>query len=166
MHPEFTPKDIARFWAKVDRSGGPDACWPWVGSRHPRGYGYFSVKIQRWTHVYAHRFSFLLANGRWPMPSGMHACDNPPCCNPAHISEGTQQDNIRDCIAKGRSRSGASGVRGEAHPKAKLTDDGVRLIRRRAAAGEPSQAIADDFGVCARTITDIVRGKFWKHVQN
>lgn len=27
------------FWAKVDTSGGPDACWLWAGSRNRGGYG-------------------------------------------------------------------------------------------------------------------------------
>ena len=32
-----------RFRRKVDRTGGPEACWPWIGTRDPNGYGRFSI---------------------------------------------------------------------------------------------------------------------------
>ena len=71
----------ARFWPKVDKSGGPDACWPWMGGKTQRGYGYFTADGHR---TYAHIFSFELENG-YSVPEVRHTCDNPPCCNPAHL---------------------------------------------------------------------------------
>ena len=87
------------FDERVDRSAGPGACWPWTGPRHSAGYGLFRRQ-------YAHRLALESALGR-PLGSGMeacHSCDNPPCCNPAHLFEGTHQDNVRDMAAKGRHR--------------------------------------------------------------
>lgn len=89
------------FWARVDQSGGPNACWPWMGYRTPRGYGRLYCGSR--TPVYAHRVACALAHG--PIPPGMdacHKCDNPPCCNPAHLFPGTQDDNIQDAKRKGR----------------------------------------------------------------
>lgn len=94
---------IPRFWERVVR-GGPRECWEWQGSRHPSGHG------QVWDGekvVYAHRTAWALVNG--PVPDGlvvMHSCDNPPCANPAHLSVGTQGDNLRDMASKGRDRGG------------------------------------------------------------
>jgi hypothetical protein len=99
-----TPTAV-RFWKKVDQSGGPDACWVWTAGRGgTMGYGSFQMGTYRNTHhVRAHRMAWELTNG--PIPAGKyvcHRCDNPPCCNPAHLFLGTQGDNLRDMYAKGR----------------------------------------------------------------
>ena len=89
-----------RFRAAVIERG-PDDCWEWTGSRHPQGYGMFSVNGR---NIYAHRFSAMLHFGMFDRRSRvMHSCDNPGCVNPAHLSLGTQRDNMLDCSAKGRN---------------------------------------------------------------
>jgi hypothetical protein len=96
-----------RFWEKVDK-GGPEhpvlktRCWIWVACRTDEGYG--RIIIRGWV-AKAHRVAWELANG--PIRAGLlvcHRCDNPPCCNPAHLFEGTGLDNSRDMVAKGRGK--------------------------------------------------------------
>lgn len=95
-------KTIERFWANTRRNGND--CWPWMGATNNQGYGVLAVysgdKRQR---VLAHRLSIVIATGAdIDGRVVMHTCDNPLCVNPEHLRIGTQADNIRDALRKGR----------------------------------------------------------------
>jgi hypothetical protein len=95
------PGFYERFWSRVDQSAGLFGCWPWLGYRDENGYGRVDAFGRRRTT--ASRVAFELSGG--VIPDGMvacHTCDNPPCCNPAHIFAGTYADNTADMVAKGR----------------------------------------------------------------
>ncbi len=98
-----------RFWQKIDRAGGPDACWEWQGYRHPDGYGQVKISaINPKRPLYAHRVAYELMTGQ-EIPDRyavLHKCDNPPCCNPRHHRLGTQAENVRDRFLKGRCAKG------------------------------------------------------------
>ncbi|MGH7022198.1 MAG: HNH endonuclease signature motif containing protein [Caulobacteraceae bacterium] len=86
-------------WVEIDPRSG---CHLWTGHRDQGGYGRMSVNKRNRA---VHRVAWELVNG--PIPEGMlalHICDNPRCCNPAHLKLGTQADNNRDRIAKGRGK--------------------------------------------------------------
>ena len=94
---------ILRFWTHVDQSNGPDACWPWTAYRDRGGYGRMGIGGQPSRLALSHRVAWEIAHG--PIPAGLivcHHCDNPSCCNPAHLFLGGQRDNMRDSAAKGR----------------------------------------------------------------
>ena len=91
-----------RLWGRVDRSAGPDGCWPWLGCLNRTGYG--QIADEEGALQLTHRVALSLSLGRPLTAFALHHCDNPPCCNPAHLYEGTQADNIRDMVARGRAR--------------------------------------------------------------
>ena len=93
------PGDLSAFWAQIERRG-PNECWPWVGTRHPRGYGIIRLEG---INFRAHRVAYVLATGESIRGLAVcHRCDNPPCINPMHLFVGTQADNLHDMIHKGR----------------------------------------------------------------
>lgn len=154
--------DPARFWEKVDQSGGPDACWIWTAAMYPQGYGMYSQNNRT---MGAHIYSWELANG--PVTDGLYVChncpdgDNPACVNPSHLFLGTAGDNVRDCHAKGRAVT----PKGAEHCRAKLTEDQVREIRQRYAAGNVStRQLGKVYGIEQSAISAIVRRERWKHV--
>ena len=51
-----------------------------------------------------HRYMASLHYGEWSIEGKVvcHSCDNPYCGNPRHLWTGTQGDNMRDKMSKGR----------------------------------------------------------------
>jgi len=101
-----------------------EACIHGRGSNH-RGYCRVTYEGRS---VLEHRLVYALHAGLDVHTMGgvvMHSCDNPACVNPAHLSLGTQRDNVHDMLRKGR----AVNLTGEAHGNAKLTDQQVRAIQ-------------------------------------
>lgn len=156
----LAPVPVAvRFWEKVDRSGGPDACWPWTKYCDPDGYGRVGTDPGR--VELAHRVAWRLTYPGEPMPSVVrHSCDNPPCQNPAHLLDGSQTDNMADMDRRGRRLTG----RGERHARAVLTEAGVRELRDLKAQGLSYRAIAAHTGHPQSRVADVLTGRSWKHV--
>lgn len=155
-----------RFWPKVNRNGpipshrpelGP--CWEWTGRRSDGGYGRFQIGGKE---AYAHRVAYAMAHGEIPEEKIVcHHCDNPPCVRDSHLFLGTDADNSKDALAKGR----LSGPKGEANLQSKLNPDSVRQIRLRYAAGGVSYSVlAKDYGVHPSQIGAVILGKSWKHI--
>jgi DNA-binding transcriptional regulator YiaG len=114
--------------------------------------------------VRTHRLSWELVNG--PIPLGgqvLHSCDNPSCCNPAHLFLGTPKENARDKVSKGRQAVGAPGKQvapGADHMLAKLTWDEARAIRvLRSEEGASISELAETFGVSERTVQSVLSNK-------
>ena len=171
--PGWSAKDTARFWAKVDRSGGPDSCWIWTASRHPTGYGQFMfMRVPRSTH----RLALTLRDGSKPSSLfACHHCDNPPCCNPRHLFWGNHADNMRDARNKGRNWIPPASAMDKAHAKlavdysngkmpnhCRFSSNEVEDMRSRWAAGESQVSIAARYGVRQGHIHTIVMRKTYR----
>jgi hypothetical protein len=119
------------------------------------GYGRFNGQL-------AHRTMWRLVIG--PIPDALcvlHRCDNPPCVNPSHLFLGTNLDNRRDSIQKGRA------PKGDAIHSCKLAPEIVRAIRASyKAGGETHRSIGQRYGVDHTTVGDILRGETWQHVED
>ncbi len=156
----------ATFWGKVDKRG-PDDCWPWGAYCRTDGYGMvWDPKRKRM--VNAHIVAYELTRGPLPpRPKGAlgatgvlvrHTCDNPPCCNPAHLRSGSHGDNMRDKVERGRQPD----HHGERNPKAKLTAAEVAQIRASYTGryGE-KMAIARCYGISSGHVSKIIAGHSW-----
>ena len=164
------PRDpMERYLEKIDRSAGPDGCWPWTKGVNSQGYGRFKVGGKT---VSATRWGY--ANIVGPIPNKkfvLHHCDNPPCHNPKHWFLGTNKENMDDMKRKGRQNSPTGArhgsktrperlSRGEKHYAATLTDAQVSEIKRLWMTGDFLQReLAEQFSVRQSNISRIVNGK-------
>lgn len=153
--PQLTIKE--RFYAHVKKLSGRNACHEYQGARSKKGYGQFGY--EGWIQA-AHRVAWKLEYGN--IPAGLcilHRCDNPACVRLSHLFLGTQLDNIADRVAKGRTASG------EAHFRAKLTNEQVIAIRTAYATGQVLQReLAQRYSCSGNTISAIVTSVSWKAV--
>lgn len=136
-------------------------CWLWTGCVNNKGYGLCSYGGAR--RQYVHRMMLEIKLGR-PIARGLktlHSCDNPRCVNPAHLSEGTQKENLEQAVDRGRLKPSPPRCLGERHGSAKLTVDAVHAIR---ASDETSAALAARFGVGRQAIDKVRKGERWSHV--
>lgn len=118
----YSPEIIWNFKLKI-LIKNPDDCWLWCDRVDVGGYGIFSLYGKE---TRAHRFAKELDLNRKILPGllVLHSCDNPPCCNPKHLYEGTQFDNMQEMAAKKRCNNC-----GENNPNAILTLAQVIEIR-------------------------------------
>lgn len=141
---------IARFWTKVDVRR-PGECWEWRAAVNDMGYGVFRATNET-RNIKAHRMAWRIAHGE-DLDAGvklLHACDNPPCVNPAHLRPGTQRENIADMVSKGRQR-------GIEHSM--LTAADRAAIMAAADGGETQASIARRFGISSSYVSMIAAGK-------
>lgn len=142
-----------RFWRHVTIPADTSLCWEWSGGLSELGYGsvYSEDEHGRRRNKAAHRISYEIHHGSIPDGAVIrHTCDNRKCVNPMHLLSGTQQDNIRDRVERGRNGIPAA--------KPKLPRDQITLVRRRYFLDLAKQRdIAKEFGVSQRTVTKIVR---------
>lgn len=156
-----------RFWSKVDKAHGygPQGdCWLWIGSLESSGYGNFRIGGGQ---IRSHQYSYLLHYGSvCDSLEVMHVCDVRNCVNPMHLVVGTHLENMADCAIKGRA-SRSPKVIGIRQWKSRLDNESVRFIRENYIPQHSvfgGRALAERFGVCPQTISEITKGRNWKHI--
>lgn len=162
MHRGYVAKPPSeRFWAKVDRTTGPDACWLWRGGLTHDGYGQFYLGRDAAGHdraIVAHRFAYQDVVGA--IPEGLdldhvreRGCVSRACVNPSHLEPVTAADNRRRGTRVGGGMN-----------KGRLSPALVAELRGRAAGGESYRALAREVRVHHGTISRAVRGVTWTEV--
>lgn len=138
-----------------------DGCWICT-SAYPTKSGYHRVQFRRGNVVHremAHRLSFEHFKGPiGPRMLACHTCDNRPCCNPAHLFEGTHSDNTKDMVQKQR------GLVGELNMNAKVTEAIVLAMYQDEDAGMRRAEIARKYGIRPEGVSHILTGRNWKHL--
>lgn len=154
-------------------------CWLWLGRLNHKGYGVVRFRGKTWQ---AHRAMYADRVGA--IPDGLfvlHRCDVRACVNPEHLFTGTNQDNMRDMVTKGRQAKGEylskripitdnhitrtgryqlSAMSGEANPSVKLTDAQCAQILEEYAGGDVTkEALGRKYKVSASAIRNVLTGK-------
>ncbi len=146
---------LARFYSKMNIKSESE-CWGWRAARSG-GRGRFNVSG---CSMPAYRVSFWLERGPFNLSLFIcHRCDNPNCCNPAHLFAGSHDDNVLDAMIKGRIRCG------DAHVTRILTEAEVAYARAAHIPYKRTIAmLAKELGVKFRTLRDAVEGVNWRSV--
>lgn len=142
-------------------------CWLWEGDKTKEGYGLLYVCLLSHKPPYkklmaiASRFMFTLENGH-TTEQVLHSCDKPSCLNYHHLFSGTQRENVRDMINKGRDNY----LKGEKHGQSKLTPDIISHMKILRKSGLTYKAIGSIVGVSGSHARSVLLGQHWKHLSS
>lgn len=143
-------------WDEDTKTG----CWIWNKSS---SYSYGMMYLNGYGTIPAHRYSaFRFVDNPKSLDTVMHSCDNPACVNPKHLKWGTQTDNARDMITKGRAKF--KKFIGSEHGMSKLTEKDVVDILHHLSSGKQPSEICGVYGVSDTCIYNIKMGRAWRHV--
>lgn len=137
------------------------------GSPSNNGYLNFDAVVDgRRRTLYIHRIVCATFNG--PPPDSRHdnAChrnDIKTDNRASNLYWGTKKQNTADAISNGRVVPGQ--IRGEDSGRAVVTEEQVREIRRRRAAGESGAALAREFNLHPTSVRLMCQRKTWTHVE-
>ena len=130
-------------------------CIEWTDTTTKHGYGQRRVNGKT---QYVHRLAFEEHYGYLPEVV-RHKCDNPSCYNPDHLEPGTQADNVRDMMDRGRE------ARGERAGNSLLTEAQAREILEAVRTKRETQvSLARRFGVSKQAVNHVVKGRSWREL--
>ncbi len=133
-------------------------CILWQGAKTVNGYGYKSINGKV---LSVHRAALEAKLGRAIAPGSCacHTCDVRLCINPEHLWEGTQRENLKDAVKKGRQKVFKPGNIPGNH---KLNAEQVEEIRQKLAAGAKRQHLAKEYNISRAAIHRIEYYIGWK----
>jgi len=144
-------KNWKQYFEQRTKLNPESGCLEWTLSTGNGGYG--NMHCDGKNGQLSHRIAWLKLVG--PIPEGLsvlHNCDNPRCCNVEHLRLGTTQENQQEKARKGRAGKF-------------LTPELVRELLNEHAAGATGVALCAKYGVSTATISGIINGRTWRHVE-
>jgi hypothetical protein len=158
----LTSEQIIRFYnnVKIDEQTG---CHIYIGGKNKTGYGVMKIGHKQ---IRAHRIAWYLNNGKILNElCVLHKCDNRICVNPDHLFLGTQIDNIKDMVNKGRN----SGCFGETSHTAKLKEiqviDILNIVKQKGQYYGLIKELSEIYNVNWQIIRNIIKRKTWKYLK-
>lgn len=152
---EFDEEGYSRTGKKIKYIIKDDGCWECIShsistsQRYPQIYRGIKTRI--------HRYIYEITKGQIPIDMVvMHKCDNVLCINPDHLKLGSQVENLKDMIEKGRDAKGSK------LPQSKVTEDDVRKIRKDK---RTLKEISNQYGISQSSVSMIKSKRTWRHVQ-
>jgi hypothetical protein len=151
----FTEKQISIFQSHVDKSNLV-GCWNWTASVDRYGYG--KVKIAGVVYI-SHRIAFEISFGDFDKSMHvLHSCDNPKCCNPAHLHLGTHSQNMKEMNSRGRNSYG----KGITRKRNKINKQVANQIRIDFKTGVSKHFLAKKYSLSCIHIRSIINMQCWK----
>ncbi len=130
-----------------------DDCLLYTGCRNASGYGVIY-------NTYVHRLRWKLEHPEMSIDNTTyvrHKCKNRHCFNIEHLEIGTARNNALDRKRDNTQQFGAN------HHSAKISEDIAQKIKNSKGDGIASER-SQKYGVSIYIITDIDRGKTWRHL--
>ena len=147
---------VDRIMARVEVNA-ETGCWVWQGGCNGDGYGQITDDSGTTQKVHRVMYEHSVASIQHGMKI-CHSCDNPPCCNPAHLFQGTDAENREDARQKGRL------PHGERAPTAVISDSVAIEVIERLMRRESHRSIARLLGIKPSVVHDIHAGRTWRHL--
>jgi len=139
-----------------------NGCLIYTGKSRAKGYGNVNWQCDhtgKTRSVRAHRLSYFLAHGTFPMDDAgdpllvRHTCHTPLCVNPDHLLKGTNQQNCDDMKKAGRSLD----QKGSKNHNSKLTETQRQQVIEMRNQGRTLKQIGEHFGIHLSTVGKIVK---------
>lgn len=146
--------DIGRFLSKTQVIS--TGCIEWTRAKDYQGYGVATFNSKS---IRAHRLSYMIFVGNIPPNMYvLHRCDNPSCVNAKHLFLGTNKENMRDKVLKGRQANG------EKNGNSRMKEEEILQIRKLYLSGVSMKEISKKFNSNVSQVHKIIRRKLWGHI--